>query len=853
MRSICRLSRRWHQQFCLSPSFAAHQPCLQLLQPVRQYRQPPRARLQSRRPAVSSLGNPDVHEYEQQGEDAASRRPVHNPLDPEAAAVKAELDQLDRELAIMREGPFGPNSEFIRSFPADEREELLKALEEEGVMPSESADLISEEDLEDLAREEEGKKQPTQAKSPLRVTLSIPVRDKIYVKRFNAALETAQQKDDDKEYFALWKWYLRCQQHVSNFDLIIPEDVWHFLWKSQSTRFYRPKHLVMLGKDMLKADVPLEDKEWVEYIDALQATGDIASAAVAWESQRPRLGTKPELAELFWIAGVGLYVQLGKPQKAQRLAFECYEHTTMVNPELLVMVISAWAKSQNPQANIKTWYCYLELCRKLEAREDEKTRLDILGRVSSVLLEADRPELALAVFKDMFLLTAKAPQSSWTIFRDFGKAVTDIHPFNEDLVSQIGLSVLASFPRRFANKYFFTAWIKWLLGQGLTDDAALVVELMYERGIKPDAGPLNGLIAAWIRQGSPRDRQKAEETAWAMIQSRIDMVQNRLSPASHNDSANAVITREPSHRPRFLKRAAPAATVETFSILLQHYTRRSDLANAGHLTDVMTGSAKIKPNSFIMNHWLYASLRSGQIPDVWSKYSALKSSITPDVETFAALWDTAKTSYASPRRHQAGFPDARALFAEMQEWIEKLDAKKRVSTQEEFSSELYEQIIRCFSLSSDPQGTLCALHGLHQSFNALPREEVSRLIIMQVARAYASDWAPPSAGARGLRMKKNLQYQSAVRTLTEIMVAISDRMIQETDVDPEAVAEEESDPARQLRLDVLTTFLGLIIEKRMKGVALDGFLQSIQGVADEMKTTVPLDLLRQRGWGDVEM
>ncbi|OCT54109.1 pentatricopeptide repeat protein [Cladophialophora carrionii] len=804
-------------------------------------------------PATSPAGNPDVHEYEQQGEDASTRRPVHNPLDPEAAALKAELDQLDRELAVMREGPFGPNSEFIRSFPADEREELLKALEEEGVMPAESADLISEEDLEDLAREEEGKKQSTQAKSPLKVTLSIPVRDKIYVKRFNAALETAQQKDDDKEYFALWKWYLRCQQHVSNFALIIPEDVWHFLWKSQSTRFYRPKHLAMLGKDMVKADVSLEDKEWVEYIDALQATGDIAAAAETWEAQRPRLGTNPELAELFWVAGIGLYVQLGKPQKAQRLAFECYEHTTMIKPELLVMVISAWAKSQHPQADVKTWYCYLELCRKLEACEDEKTRLDILGRVSSVLLEAGRPRLALAVFKDMFLLTATAPQNSWMIFRDFGKAVTDVHPFNEDLVSQIGLSALASFPQRFANKYFFTAWIKWLLGQGLTDDAALVVELMYERGIKPDAGPLNGLIAAWIRQGSPRDRQKAEETAWAMIQSRIDMVQTRSSLAGRTDSANTVVKREPGHRLVFGKRRAPAATVETFSILLQHYTRRSDLANASHLTDVMTGSAMIKPNSFIMNHWLYASLRSGQIADVWSKYSSLKSTIVPDVETFAALWDTAKASYASPRRRQGGFPDVRTLFAEMQEWFEKLEAKKRVSAQEDFSSELYEQIIRCFCLSSDPLGTLCALHGLKQSFNTLPHEEVSRLIIMQMARAYASDWAPPSAGARGLRMKKNIQYQSAVKTLTEIMVAISERMIQETDVDPEAVAEAESEQAQQLRLDVLTTFLGLIIEKRMKGVAPEDVLQRIMGVADDMKTTVPLELLRQRGWGDIEM
>ncbi|KAJ9615654.1 hypothetical protein H2200_001730 [Cladophialophora chaetospira] len=852
MRSICRLSRRWHQQFCRSPSFSAHQQCLQVLQPTRQYRQPARARLQGRKPTLSSLGSPDVHEYEQQGEDASSRRPLHNPLDPEAAALKAELDQLDQELEIMKEGPFGPNSDFVRSFPADEREELLRALEEDGVMPAESADLISEDDLEELAREEEGKKQSTQAKSPLKVTLSIPVRDKIYVKRFNTALEVAQQKDDDKEYFALWKWYLRCQQRVSNFALIIPEDVWHFLWRSQSTRFYRPKHLSMLGKDMIKADVSLEDKEWIEYIDALQATGDVATATEIWEQQRSRLGTNDELAELFWITGVRLYVQLGKPQKAQRLAFECYEHTTMINPEVLVMVISAWAKSQAPYADLKTWYCYLELCKKLEARADDKTRLEILGRISSVLLEVHRPSLAVAVFKDMFLLTASAPQNSLTMFRDLGKRLNDDPHFNEDLVTQIGLSALVSFPRRFSNKYFFAAWIKWLLGEGRTDDAALVVELMYERGAKPDAGPMNGLVAAWFRRGSPRDREVAEQTAWAMIQSRLDLVRERQAQGETVNGTKSVASTE-HRRPFFLKRGAPAATIETFSILLQHYTRRSDLASASQLTDVMTGSAQIKPNSFIMNHWLYASLRSGQIAEVWTKFSSLKRSIPPDLDTFAALWDTGKSAYAFPHRHGGGFPEVRTLFTEMQEWFQALEAKKKASIREDFSADLYEQIIRCFCLSSDPQGTLCALHGLKQSFNALPHDEVSRLVIMQVARAFASDFVPLSARARGLRMKKNLQYQSAVKTLTEIVLAISDKMVQESDFDPDAVEKEESEAAQALRLNVLTAFLCLVIEKRMKGIAPEDVVQRILEVAEGMRTSMPGDLLQQRHWGDVEM
>ncbi|EXJ88345.1 hypothetical protein A1O1_05275 [Capronia coronata CBS 617.96] len=761
----------------------------------------------------------------------------------------------------MREGPFGPHSEFIRSFPASEREALLKALEEEGVVPGEDMDLITDEELEELAKDDKVLKREAQEKSSLKVTLSIPARDKIYVKRFNLALQEAEKgPPNERLYFALWKWYLRCQQHVANFSVIIPEDVWHFLWKTQSTKYYRPQHLEMLAKDMIKADVPLEDREWIQYIDALQANGDLAAAAETWELQRPRLGPKDELAEEFWVTGIQIYVALGRPQKAQTLAFACYDHSTVIDPSVLVMVISAWAKSKNPAAAERAWFCYLELRRRLDSAENDDTILSVLGRLSSALLEAGRTELALAVFKDMFMLKAKSSSDSWRVFQEVTQDALGTLSPSEDVVSEIGLATLAVTPRSFHNKYFFASWIKWLLGEDKVDEAALVVELMYERGVKPDARHLNGLIAAWLRQGSPSARRKAESTAWAMIHARIDLVQKRNTQDSDPNSANKpTIPPESKQTPFFLRRGAPAATIETFSILLSHYTRRSDLDNANQLTEIMTVSAEIKPNSFIMNHWLYASLRSGQIPDIWRKYCTLKQSIAPDLETFAALWDTAKAHYGSPAAHNQKFPDARTLFAEMQAWLDSLDKKRRKSVKGDFSSEFYEQIVRCFCLSYDLHGTLCALYGLRDSFDMLPHEEITRLVIMQVARSFAADFAQPSSKGRNRRVSKTAQYQSAVKTLTEIVVAMMDRKMEETDVDPEAFADLESREAQQLRLDVLTSFLGMVIERKSEGGHVDGdgdgdgLVQQVSNVAAQMKTTVPTDLLVRRDWDDAEV
>ncbi|EXJ78331.1 hypothetical protein A1O3_09492 [Capronia epimyces CBS 606.96] len=755
----------------------------------------------------------------------------------------------------MRQGPFGPDSEFMRSFPASEREALLKALEEEGVLPREDLDLITDEELDELAKDEKEIKRESQEKSTLKVTLGIPARDKIYVKRFNLALQEAEKgPPNERIYFALWKWYLRCQQHVANFSIIIPEDVWHFLWKTQSTKYYRPKHLQMLAGDMNKAEVPLEDKEWIQYIDALRANGDIAAAAETWEGRRSRLGLNDDLAEEFWVAGIQIYVELGKPHKAQTLAFECYDHTTLVDPDVLVMVISAWAKSQNPTAAERAWFCYLELRRRLESSEDDDTIVGVLGRISSVLLDAGRTELALAVFKDMFLLRARSPSDSWKTFQEVAKQSQGAQSSSEDMVSRIGLATLAVLPRSFHNKFFFASWIKWLLGEDKVDEAALVVELMYERGVKPDARHLNGLIAAWVRAGSPSARQKAENTAWLMIQARIDLVQSRLSQEAGTAQAKPSASLPVKQTPFFLRRGAPAATIETFSILLLHYTRRSDFVNANRLTDIMTVSAQINPNSFIMNHWLYASLRLGRIPDVWTKYCTLRQSIAPDLETFAALWDTAKTHYGSPAAHNQRFPDARTLFAEMQEWLESLQPEKRDSAKDEFSAEFYEQIIRCFCLSYDMHGTLCALYGLRNSFNMLPHEEITRLIIMQAARSFATDFAPTPPGGRNRRISKSSQYQTAVKTLTEIVVAMMDKNMQEAEADPEAFSDLESREAKQLRLDVLASFLCMVMEKTSKGGDGDGgMVQDVLEAAAQMKTAVPTDVLDRRDWDDTQV
>jgi hypothetical protein len=130
----------------------------------------------------------------------------------------------------------------------------------------------------------------------------------------------------------------------------------------------------------------------------------------------------------------------------------------------------------------------------------------------------------------------------------------------------------------------------------------------------------------------------------------------------------------------------------------------------------------------------------------------------------------------------------------------------------------------------------------------LPHEEITRLIIMSVARSFWSDFVAPQLRTRGLRRMKNLHYQSAVKSLTEIVVGMMDKTLEEGDMDPEQVGDIESRPAQELRLSVLSSFLSLVIEKRSKGVR--DISPEISQTALQMKTSVPREALVRRDWID---
>ena len=762
-----------------------------------------------------------AREFEQASPSSKDRVEVNSnaELEETSKLLKAKLEQLENEIAILKAGPFSPNSDFMRSLPSEDRETALKALkdaEESGQLEKgDDQEWVDEAELDRMVEgtEDHVEKEEHETVASPRVTLRIPKLQMAYVNNFNAAIaDAAKEEGGQAESLVLWKWYLRCQKHVLGFLSLIPEDVWPILWQSQEANVSRSKNLATLANDMIALEVPLSGRQWITYIECLRDIGDMASAVSVWEKRRDELGHDAEFASSFWPLGVQLYAEIGRPRKAQDIAIHCLDHGSLVEPQTLVHVISAWARSQDPNASQKAWTCYLLLRERL----GEKIVPEDFEEVSNSLLRTGKADLALAVFKDMLLTQEYSSADSQAVYSKELEGIIDLQSkaVSEDAVNRISLAALTILPRSFQNRFFYGSWIKKLIGQDEIDAAASVMELMYERGINPDARHLNGIIGAWLRHGSSSAKEKAEKMAWSMIHARIAFVKKR-----QNDKVVPFkpLTEEsrPEQVPIHLRRKVPSANIETFSILLLHYTRRSRDQVAEHLTATMVGPAMISPNSFIMNHWLYAALRVSNVQGVWDKYVILTNDIRPDLETFACLWDTGKVQYdQSKAAYGPNFPSARKLYAEMKRWLDTLDPNKLKRSKEVFTRDLYEQIIRCFCLSSDLKGTLCALRGLKDIFNVYPDADTTRMLVIQVARLLPADPAHLPSGRRGMRRRisKSSQAVSEIASLLERLAGRRNVEMISDGLNPEAMGEGESD---QLQLDVVTEFL-VVVFKQLK-------------------------------------
>ena len=763
--------------------------------------------------------------YQQNSSNSYQRRPVDPDTEDvfeseESQLLQERIQELEDELEELRGGQIGSPGEqksliepLLEQLSDEDRQKVRAALrnaefseDEEREIREESKALTEEtfsnfKDLLKGGHDEE-----------LEVQLGGASDQNAHLKRLNACLQKSAAHPFDKNSRKdLWISYERCKRLMPECLPAMRDKIWDTLWNSQKSGPYdvkdRASHLNTLSQDMLRSGKVLSITQQETLIETFIEGGRLGEALELWEKQTTQNTGKSHTQKEHASLGVRLFASQKNPLRAEEIAIDSINENDPESCRILIPAIEAWAEARNNEGMRKAWSLYLNLRKALGSR----IKIEDYDAITMCFINAGRTDVALAVFKDMMLSGEQAKCDSTELYKTSLTLIKAMQSKTMDPteIITVSLTALMTLPKQFQNKFFYGSWIKKLIGMGEINAAASVTELMYERGVKPDAKHLNGIVGAWLRDGSKPNKVKAEQMGWAMIQERLDFVRKRRSETL--DLTVKVDQRERFGIPVHLQRTVPPATIETFSLLLLYYERRSN-SDMVELLKKHLELAEIPPNSYFMNHLLYAELRKNRCEVAWDIYQGMKAATKPDLETFACLWDCQKAYLGQPFiPNNDLFPGPRQLFAEMMTWCFSLSKSDRKNVGQEFSEDLYNQILRCLSLAADLEGILVALYALRASFSFRPNNETLSIVPMQVARMASSP--TKTAGRRQRFGRSDPASQRRLTNISRLLDLIVDQRA--TRLEREGVKLEECDKTRQQdeQLFILADLIRLLLAR----------------------------------------
>ncbi|KAL9121459.1 MAG: hypothetical protein Q9187_001981 [Circinaria calcarea] len=779
-----------------------------------------------------------VRWYEQLFPGSVDRKPIE-PEDidgDEAKELRARISQLEQELQDLQTG-----KSLIPLSPED-RSKVKEAITND---PTDSTGSFSEtEHLPDAlpcgSDDTEGELQNNKGvaaaympnQNDLEIKLYLPLLQAPLLRHLNSALsKVSRNLTDSVAQQNLWRWYTRCKQSLPPFLSLIPDTSWDVLWESQyraqKSDRDRPARLRTILDDMVEAGRHLTVSQRMTLIECLLLEGRYEEAIRQWESNEAELRANKDTAQASEDLGVRVYSSGGRIEKAEKLAFGILNVRDKTRARTLIPVIAAWVQRHNDDALKHAWALYIRL------REDlgSDITLDDYDRITMCFLNAGHKELALAVFKDLMLVGQTSGYDSSELYRTSLGLVDSLQSQSLDApsLSKVSLTALTVLPRKFQNKFFYGSWMKKLLGMGEVDAAASVIELMYQRNVKPDPKHLNGIMGAWLRSGNIKSAKKALQMGWAMIHKRLELVAKRYvnSGENHHKPVEAQVPQV--HIPPHLQRTVPPATIETFSLLLLYYERRSMLRHVEHLRTHLA-LAEITPNAYFMNHILYAELRRGNYKTSWKTYRDMSNVVRPDLETYACLWDCEKAHLGRVTHHLANFPTPRYIFCDMITFFSKLNHKAQHTTRDTFSRDLYDQIIRCFCLAHDLEGTVVALYALKDYFHLYPDLSTLRMISLQVARMEQEK--TKTSKSRRQRVRSASDDRIDLAKVAQVLELLTEK--REQDLQERHIKADELGGRAQLeeQLFLLAEFVRMVLAKNTPPNKPAG--ESIEQVAWEM-------------------
>ncbi|KAK6001599.1 hypothetical protein QM012_002930 [Aureobasidium pullulans] len=733
--------------------------------------------------------------FEQDVDTGATRRIAGNPEELEAAELRQKIAALEKELA---------------EYQNEESDE----------------DMLAALDPEDRAKVEKALKDRKQHEADvtdgLNVSLDMPPLTVPLLKKFNTSLrDAALQPNSVVRRKDLWRWYGRARYSIPALSSMIPKKAWQLLWDIQSvespTNPERLHHMEQLLRDMASVDMDIMPDQPLAFIETLLSLEKFEEAMGAWQHAHDATSNP---SEKLLSLGVRLFSQNNRHEKAQNIMMQLFDRYPKHDPRIIVPVLTADLRAGKDEL---AFGCYILLSQRL----GEDMKMEDYDVVSLTFLEHGKTDLALAVFRDMMLrgpnkqvseefLGASGQNEAYEIVYERMERLTE-GTMDPAEVNAISLKALSALPVPWQNKFFFGSWLKKLLGMRQLDAASKVVELMYERGIKPDAKHINGLIGGFFRSGVSHLQDQGEKMAWQMIQRRLEAAYKRRCKARGEpveEAPSIQDTEDGVEVPAHLSRPVPIGTIETYNVLALHYSIKEKWALIHHLNR-MRRPAEFKMDTAFFNHYLNMIFNTYHDEKVlWQKFLTEARHVSPDIETYNILW-TAQLEHLNPRMNKgmkatSGYPTPRQLFGLMASWFHSKDLSHQSRIIEEWTPTVHTKILSAFCLKKDFAGCLVALHGIARMYDAFPDPELARVVLVAVANM--SEPQPVTIRARRGRQQIPASTMRLKHT-SKVMASLAQKRAQaaaENGIDIKTMSVEAR---KQEALNLLSEFIRMVLVK----------------------------------------
>ena len=563
---------------------------------------------------------------------------------------------------------------------------------------------------------------------------------------------------------------------------------WKLLWAVETEQI-PSSHSRLMGELMLGAGAAMDEDQEVAYTLSLYRAGaeggpDSArtDALRRWKGLVRRMPTPA-----VFNAGVRMYALERDADTALAIIERMIKALGFTEHKTWIPVIMAYNHRHDGR---KAWSLYRRM-HSWAAQNKARITATQFDTLAMSFLDNNYPAMGLEVYKHMVFAGHNVfdRQQSET-YRNLSKAVkaAQQQTLDPESLNEVSLDALKTLPPVVANKYFYSGWMLNLMRMDRTDLAwFLVGNVMQSNGFPPDSIHCNWVIQGFLREGNV---ELAEHIVEQMIQERMFQITKgwkRKGLPAATSSAWAGVWKNPAASAQQLAsgvevpiQVAPA-TVQTFSILMQHYCRHRLMDRVAPLYNKMA-DCDIPANSYIMNHLLFALFRSRESARLAEVFQTIvrQAGTSPDFESFVIMW-TAMWRYLTDNTHlpppqpspppppapppppppppppQATASDADIRSTHTAASNEFLSPRslwgltfqylpRRNSESEGIMKDIWHFIIKCFFLARDLEGALLALHAGTTHWEMAVDQTITQEVAFGVLRA--RPWDPVVTGGR---------------------------------------------------------------------------------------------------------